>query len=192
MTSSQIGRSKRVILRPISETDGETLFYYRNITNVALYQDWAPESPQEVRAYAQEMAKRAPFAVGEWYQIAIVEKISEQIIGDLAVCIDKETKQTAELGIALDPKYQRQGFAKEAVWAICDYLFSNKELHRIHASIDPRNDACLRLFSSIGFREEGVHIESYYSKGEWCDDLVMAILKREWINRPDQPQKEND
>jgi len=188
MNTNEITHSKRVILRPIGEQDREALFYYRNLAEVALFQDWAPKSPQEVSDYAQEMAGREPFASGEWYQIAIVEKANGRTIGDLAVCIDKETKQTAELGIALDPNYQKKGFAKESVKAMCNYLFSQKNIHRLHVSIDPRNEASVGLFSSVGLRKEGIHIESYFSEEEWCDDLVMAILEREWTYNSDQPQ----
>jgi RimJ/RimL family protein N-acetyltransferase len=167
-------------MRAMQPEDAESVHYYRNLPEVAIFQDWTPESTQVVKDFAIEMTAQPAFSPGQWYQIIIQGKADNPVIGDLAVCIDAETNQQAELGIALDPKYQKQGFATEAIRAIGDFLFSEKYLRRIHVSIDPRNTASLNLFGRSGFRQEARHIESIFFKGEWCDDIVMAVLKREW------------
>jgi len=164
----------------MSVDDSSAVHYYRNIPEVAIFQGWTPENPQEVSDYAIKMAKSDPFNPTDWYQLIIENSLDGQVIGDIAVCIDGESRQQAELGIALDPKFQKQGFATETVKAICQFLFSQHGLHRIHVSIDPRNTASLNLFARAGFRQEARHVESVFFKGEWCDDIVMAVLSREW------------
>jgi len=32
-------------------------------------------------------------------------------------------------------------------------------------------------------RREGVHVQASWFKGEFCDDVVLAILRTEWIER---------
>ncbi len=180
MSNTTIAKSDRILLRAMTAEDAEDVYRYRNIPDVSIFQGWTPENPKEVEKYAQEMNLRESFSLGDWYQIIIQNRDSNQVMGDVAVCIEKETGLQAELGIALDPKYQKQGFATEAVQVLCSYLFSEKALRRIHVSIDPRNTDSLNLFARLGFRQEARHIESIYFKGEWVDDIVMALLQREW------------
>jgi len=32
----------------------------------------------------------------------------------------------------------------------------------------------------LGMRQEAHHVESYLFRGEWVDDVVFALLAREW------------
>lgn len=180
MNLNSVVSSKRIYLRALTTIDADVIYKYRNLKEVERFQDWRPTSAKEVEDYANEMANRRPFCPGYWYQLVMVEAASQNIIGDTAVCIDTDTEKTAELGIALNPKYQKKGFAKEVTNSICEFLFCDRGIHRIHVSIDARNAPSLALYSSVGFRNEGVQIESCYSNGVWCDNVVMAILKREW------------
>ena len=51
------------------------------------------------------------------------------------------------------------------------------KIHRIIASIDPRNVASIKLIECLGFRKEDHFKESYYLRGEWVDDLIYAKLR---------------
>ena len=178
--NSEIINSERLGIRVMQVSDAETVFCYRNLKDVALFQDWTPASVSEVIEHAKKMAGESLFEPGEWWQLVLVSNTDSAIIGDIAVCIDQQSKQQAELGIALDPQFQKKGYASEALTSLIGYLFRHHQLHRIHVSIDPRNIASLNLFSRIGFRQEAHHRESYWFKGEWVDDIIMAILSSEW------------
>jgi len=89
-------------------------------------------------------------------------------------------RSQAEIGISLNPKYQKQGFAQEALRAIFKYLFVQLDLHRIIGSVDPRNISSATLLRRVGMRQEAHFIQSYWLKGEWTDDLVFALLRSEW------------
>jgi RimJ/RimL family protein N-acetyltransferase len=39
------------------------------------------------------------------------------------------------------------------------------------------------LFASVGMRKEGHFRESLWFKGEWVDDVLYAMLRREWLER---------
>jgi aminoglycoside 6'-N-acetyltransferase len=36
------------------------------------------------------------------------------------------------------------------------------------------------MLEAVGMRQEGHLVDSTWSKGEWTDDLLFAILRREW------------
>ncbi|KAH7098066.1 acyl-CoA N-acyltransferase [Auriculariales sp. MPI-PUGE-AT-0066] len=56
-------------------------------------------------------------------------------------------------------------------------------VRRVSADIDARNERSLRLFDRVGFRKEGVHIQASFCKGELTDDVDVAILRSEWMER---------
>ena len=60
------------------------------------------------------------------------------------------------------------------------YLFTEFKLHRIHVSIDPDNMPSRKLCERIGFRQEGHLKQACYFKGQWADDVIMALLNSEW------------
>ncbi len=55
--------------------------------------------------------------------------------------------------------------------------------HRIIASIDPINIASIKLIERLGFRKEAHFIESLFFHGQWVDDLIYALLEKEWIEK---------
>ena len=179
-----VATTQRLKLRPLEVADADTLYKYRNQPEVMQFQGWTPENPEEVADYARAMASRPIAAEGEWYQV-ILEVLpgnpnENKVIGDVAFCIDPETSQQAELGIALDTQYQKHGYAQEAIKALVGYLFERHQLHRIHVSIDSANRASRNLFERVGFRFEGHLKKAVWFKGQWTDDVVMALLNEEW------------
>jgi RimJ/RimL family protein N-acetyltransferase len=158
-------------------SDADALFGFRCDKISNQYQGWIPETIDDVRAFI----KKQPLAFdipGTWYQFAILEKETELMIGDLGIHFIDEWQ--FEIGCTLDKIHQRKGYAIEALLVIMDKLFRDFNKHRAIASIDPRNQASIALVERLGFRKEAHHIESYYANGEWTDDVVYAILKREW------------
>ncbi len=61
--------------------------------------------------------------------------------------------------------------------------FEELGLHRIIGRCDARNIASGRLMERLEMRREAHLIESEFVKGEWADELVYAILDREWQGR---------
>lgn len=187
MLHPQIAKTERLCLRPMRVSDANAVYRYRQQPEVSIFQGWTPASEQEVADYANLMAQRAAAHAGHWYQVVLETNAQQtppnRIIGDVAFCIDEETNKQAELGIALDLDFQKQGYAQEAISALVDYLFNAHSLHRIHVSIDPRNQSSLRLFERTKFRFEGHHKQAVFFKGEWTDDIIMAILGSEWLGK---------
>lgn len=184
MSHTEIANTSRLKLRPMQATDASQVYQYRQLPEVSIFQGWTPESAQEVAEYATGMAQRRPAEPGHWYQVILetnaIQTPPNQVIGDMAFCIEKETSLQAELGISLDPRFQRQGFAQEGMRALISYLFNSHNLHRIHVTIDSRNKASQRLCERVGFRFEGHLKQASFFKGEWTDDIIMAILSSEW------------
>lgn len=175
--------TERLVLRTLLPADAEAMFAYRSDPEVSRFQNWAPAEVEEIRTFIQELAAMEPGTPGSWYQIGIARKDSEALIGDIGIHVSAADSRQAEFGITLAPALQGKGLASEALHALFHYLFSELRLHRVTGSVDPRNTASMALLARAGMRQEGLHRESFWAKGEWTDDAVFALLAREWQDR---------
>ena len=74
------------------------------------------------------------------------------------------------------------GWLSTATAAI--HLFVERGKHRVMAECDARNVEPVGVLARVGMRQEAHHVESAWWKGEWTDELVHAVLAREWAARP--------
>lgn len=116
---------------------------------------------------------------GAWFQFVIVKNGTNELIGDIGVHFLPADGFQVELGCTLSEEHHGKGYATEALREVIRYVFGPLGKRRIIASIDPRNQASIRLFERLGFRKEAHFRESLFIDGEWVDDLVYAILKPE-------------
>ena len=94
----------------------------------------------------------------------------------------RETKpEQAEFGITLASAFHGHGYATEAIRAMLRLAFDTLGKHRVFGSVDPRNARSIALMrprpASAGRRH---FVESLRFKDEWVDDVVFAMLAREW------------
>jgi len=171
--------TERTILRPIEAKDNREVFNYRSDTETNKYQGWIPRSLNDV----DEFISKNPTEFNQpktWYQLVIVERTSNSIIGDIGIhFIDSENYQ-CEIGCTLNKNKHRNGYATESLNAVINYLFQKLNKHRIVTSIDPRNTDSIKLVKRLGFRKEAHFKKSLLINGVWTDDIVYAILNSEW------------
>ena len=177
---STLATTPRLLVRALVDSDSEAVFEYRALPEVSRYQFWGPRSVDEVRARVASMPDAATATPGEWVAFGLTLRDTGQLIGDCCYRITLAESQTAEIGITLAPAFQGRGFASEAVRALLGHLFDTREFHRVIASVDPRNAASIALLGRIGMRQEAHFRESCWFKGTWVDDVIFAVLRREW------------
>ncbi len=171
--------TNRLTLRPIQIEDYKALFEYRKDHETNKYQGWIPTKKEDAIAYIERTSEEIDIA-GTWFQLAIIEKDSGEMIGDLGIHFVKSSNKHVEIGITLNKKFHSKGYATEALRRTIDYVFSDLNKHRISASIDPDNKKSAHLLERVGMRKEAHFKESLLINGEWCDDIIYAILKSEW------------
>jgi [ribosomal protein S5]-alanine N-acetyltransferase len=175
--------SPRLIARRFEERDLEHLLAMRADPEVAAFQSWEKFTPAEGREFLAWVGGRNPGDPG-WFQFALEHREAGGFIGDCGLRIMEIDNRLAQVGYTIRRAHWNMGYATEAVTALLAYAFSTFDLHRIAASVDPRNAASCRVLEKVGFRKEGHFIESEWFKGEWADDAVYGLLRSEW-RRPD-------
>ena len=163
----------------LRESDAAVLFGYRSDPDVSRYQGWRPETLDEAKGFIRNQSGFAQPVPGEWFQRAIRRIGDGSLIGDLGLHLSQDRQ--AEFGITLAPSAQGQGFAREALGGLFRTLFGRLDIHRVHASVDPRNAPSMALLQAVGMRQEAHFRESLWFRGEWVDDVVFAMLAQDWL-----------
>jgi len=170
----------RLILRFFKNSDLEALLEYRSDPEVMKYQLWQSFTREQALDFINKYKSPASFVPNAWFGLAVELKTTNTLIGDVALKIMGKDYAQAEIGFNISAKYQKQGFATEAIRCILDYLFKDLKIHRVYAILDTQNTAAKRLLEKIGMRREGHFIKNVWCKDHWGDEYHYAILREEW------------
>lgn len=177
-------KTTRLHIRPIDINDKAAMFTYRSDSETNKYLSFIPRTVDDVAEFILNSAKEFNIP-GSWFQLAIVKKASTKMIGDIGIhflASNNENKQV-EIGYTLNKEYRGKGYATEALSAVIDYLFNVLNKHRITASIDPANQSSIKLVERLNFRKEAHFKESLFFHGKWVDDVIYALLAKEWRDK---------
>ncbi|HEX7816925.1 GNAT family protein [Dyella sp.] len=169
----------RLSIDALRPADAAAFFAYRAAPAVMRYQGWYPATLEAASTFIQEQSGRTLAQPG-WTQRAIRLRESGELVGDLGVCMPDSPEDSATFGISLNPTCQGTGLATEAMRRLLGWLFEERDMRRVVASVDPRNTGSMKLLARLGMRQEAHFREAYLLRGEWVDDVVFAMLQREW------------
>lgn len=142
-----------------------------------------PQSSEEIESFIIGLAAREPDLPGAWYHVGIVLRESNELIGDCGLHVLEEDPSQIEFGITVAPPFRFKGFATESMRAIFGYVFDEIGKRRRFGSVHPRNDRSVALMLRLGLRQEAHLVERIRFKGEWADEIILAMLGREWRQR---------
>ncbi len=111
---------------------------------------------------------------------AMRRKSDGRMIGMLKLQGAQSPRRRAEVGYVVARAAWRQGYAREAVGALLAHAFGTLQLNRVEALVYAENEASRALLRSLGFSEEGYLREHSWEKGRYWDDVIYALLARDY------------
>lgn len=176
--------SERLTLRPFTRGDVDAVYAYRSREDVARFLfDVALSREECALAVQQRIGQVSLEKDGDKIILAVELKSTGSLIGEVSLIGHSMDARQAEIGWIFSPDYQGEGFATEAATALLDLAFGPGDFHRVSARCDTRNDSSWRLMERLGMRREAHFREHALFKGEWDQEYVYAILRREWRGR---------
>ena len=172
--------TNRLIIRNLTITDLDNFHQYRSNPEVTKYQGFDVMTKEACANFIKSQADKEFGKAGQWIQYAIELKETKQLIGDCAIKLDQYDIRLAEVGMTISDLHQKNGYAKEALAGILNWLFENQNIHRVTEIVDAENKASINLLKSLNFKQEGHFIENIFFKGKWGSEFQFAMLKREW------------
>ena len=80
----------------------------------------------------------------------------------------------------LNTDFWSNGYMSEAKQKMLDVIFNKLKLNRIETNCDPNNKKIIKHLLSLGFKKEGKLRENYVLNGKFVDNLIFALLKKEY------------
>lgn len=170
--------TKRLILRKPEATDVEDYLKFCNSEFVLRYNAMVPQSREDVlRSLSKEQDGSTLF---------IQREEDGTVIGE--ICIHEDSLRygmaSKELSYFLGEDYSRQGYMKEALGAVVDYLFREESLECVAARCFAPNEASRALLHSLGFHQDGYIPRCVKGYGNQIfDDTLYSLLRTEWDSR---------
>lgn len=166
-------RGKKVLLRPVDETDYPLLHRWMNHPEVWRYMDYErPYSLEDVKEDV-ELARRE----GEPFIICV----GDRPVGRIG--LNRFRGRDRICGIYMfigEPAFWGRGFARDAVLALLSYAFDRMDLHQVELWALSDNDRALAMYRGCGFVEEARLRDRSYKQGDWVDHIVMSVNREEF------------
>lgn len=164
-----------VKLDTISEADTDLLRKWRNSPEIykwsrqndllteSQHKGWMQTHPQNksVRMYLIRNAEDKPVGVCGLSDIDLIN-------------------QRAEFSIYIAPNHQGCGYGSEALKLLCHHSFLSYPLNIIWGECFSENPA-IKIFKSVGFKEDGKRRNFYYRDGKHIDSVMISMHRKELV-----------
>lgn len=87
----------------------------------------------------------------------------------------------AGVGILVDKKFRKMGYASLALEKLIDYSFNILNLHQLYCSILSENEESLKLFKKHQFMEVGIKKEWVLLNNRWQDEYLLQLINKKSI-----------
>ena len=175
--------TERLLLRPFRADDLDAFCAIHASPDVVRYLYFDTPTREAARIMLEKRTRQVEILrQGDKLMLAL-ELRGGAVIGDVFLTWLSEAHKQGEIGFVLHSTHQGKGLAREAAEAMLKLGFETLGLHRIEAHLDARNAASAKLLERLGMRREGAILENEFVKGEWTDELLYAVLAREWAAR---------
>lgn len=165
-------------LRAIEREDLAQLLAWRNLP--------------EFRRYFREYRELSMEQQTQWYQnqvlgdpntimFAVIELKTGRLLGASGLCYIDWVRRSADFSIYLgaDHLYIDEVLAPDAGRIMMRYAFAELQLHRLWAEIYDYDESKKKLFTTLGFKQDGCFRDNHWSEGRWHDSLFFSRLSND-------------
>ena len=129
------------------------------------------------------VASKTGFSSNEKYWSVCLQS-SKKMIGYISLNnIDYIHRKADWGGIVIGERgSETNGASFDAAYQMLDFAFSQLNLHRVCGYWRSDHAASIMLGGFLGFKREGRFRDSLYKDGSYHDQIIMAILKEEFLS----------
>jgi ribosomal-protein-alanine N-acetyltransferase len=154
MTKHKSFETNRLLLHPTSEKDADFLLQLMNMPKWIQYiGDRNVRTIEQAKAYVREKMQPQLDRLG-FANYTLIRKEDQHKIGTCGL-YDREGLAGVDIGFALLPDYEGQGYAFEAAHRLQELAFSEFGLSSIQAITTKDNLASQRLLEKLGLQRTG-------------------------------------
>lgn len=171
----------RLKLIELNESHAVALFdVFSDEESMRYWDDPPHKNVDETKDLLAFLAKRIEDGRGICWGICLKEA-PKDVVG-LVTYNAYRKDRNGYIGYVIARKHWNKGLTTEALKVFVEYGFSQLEVHRIEAHVEPENIASAKVLTKIGFQKEGLLRESTFNKGQYQDMVYYGLLKTDKRN----------
>lgn len=134
-------------------------------------------------AYEKQWVEKTIFDSKD-VKLAICLKENDRYIGNVYMTNIDMQKQSCHSHILIGEKdCWGKGYAGEALILLCDYMFTERNIHRIQAIVLESNQASLKMHQKCGYKIDGLMRDSVFKNGKFQNQYILSLLKDDFEMR---------
>lgn len=167
----------RTVLRPYVPDDWERVHLYASIPEFSQYDVWGPNSVTDTKRFIEERIAAANAQPLLRFEMAVVLPDEDVLIGGCGLKLQDAAATEGSLGYAINPDFQKSGYATEVALALINFAFGGLRLDQVYAECDTRNEASRRVMEKAGMRESSIIRDHRQVKGRMTDSYRYVIQR---------------
>jgi ribosomal-protein-alanine N-acetyltransferase len=178
----------RLVLREIRESDFADLHEIYSDPETQRFER-IPLSEEESRSKLKDFITPQTEKPRTRFFFAVTVRPEDKLIGFIKLALNIEEAREYEIGWMVKRAYWGKGYAPEAALEVLSFAFTQLNTHRVVAFCNAKNVPSYRVMEKLGMQREGYLRETRQLNNTWHDELVYAILEREFSPRPELTKK---
>ena len=171
---------KKVKLRGLKIEDVEPAYEYMSDPEVLL--NLSPGIPYPMTLEREKQWFQSQIEMKDIYNFAIEDIETGLYIGGCGINKIDWKNRVATVGIYIgDKDFRGKGYGTEAMGLLIDFVFKQMNMNRIQLFVFSFNERAIKSYEKSGFIEEGRMKQALYRNGKYYDEVVMAILREDYI-----------
>lgn len=169
-------------LRPIEVSDTDTIaVWYQQLDDVSIFdrQVPVPINHADVLTLVKTMVSDQEKEKCRWF---VAENTDGDAIGMAGLEAINLLHGHAILPLFISEPSRGAGIGIRIACTMIDIAFKQLRLHRVSTVFRADNTTSEHLLGRLGFQNEGVARESWFSHGQYFDLLNVGLLKQDWEN----------
>lgn len=166
------------VLRPFTGADADVMGEILQDPDVVRFTFEPSDGPltrEDLRAWYGSRSTRT-----DRLDLAVTDRATGELVGEVVLNEWDPDARSCNFRTLIGSRGRGRGLGTEAVRLIVGHGFEQLGLRRVELAAYGNNTRALRVYEKAGFVVEGVRREVRMRDGEWTDEVLMAVLDREW------------
>ena len=170
-------KGSKVTLRPGVESDYPLLYEWYNDNELNRLAGW-----NSSRVTIDKLRYNMSRSFGYDPMNLMIDNEEGVPIGTIQLYDFNDQDKNCKLGIRIgDRRYWGKGYGEDAVKTLLEYAFMKIDMYRVTLNVYEYNERAVKCYLKCGFQTEGRTRHSAYIDGKYYDEIIMGILKSDYI-----------